>query len=176
MKRGRGPRRDTEAARRFAAKRHELTSDPERRRAFLDRGRRSSARSLAESAERSRREPGGFVVSLPQRRKAKEATVVLVAVEGRVSLVRPPISEPVDAMHLTPRSKGGCDHPDCVVAAGRLSVHRPYDDGLLDLLAFFTVDANRQAFLPELQHMLMHLSPVEMAEQLANDRVEWRNG
>jgi len=117
----------------------------------------------------------GFTpASKAQREKVKRARVALIGMAGGVGLDVLPLPYPVDPMHLTPRSKGGCDHPDCVVAAARESVHGPYDDGRLDLLTFFAQPKNRALYERELQHMLTHLSPVEMVEQLANARVEWR--
>ena len=37
--------------------------------------------------------------------------------------------------HLTPRSLGGCDHPDCVVPLCWMH-HRAYDTGRLELLPY----------------------------------------
>src|SRR6185295_15345433 len=41
----------------------------------------------------------------------------------------------VDPAHLVPRSMGGCDEPECVVALCRRH-HRAYDGGSLDLLPY----------------------------------------
>jgi hypothetical protein len=42
---------------------------------------------------------------------------------------------PVDPAHLVPRSRGGCDHPDCVIPLCRTH-HRLYDKAGLSLLPY----------------------------------------
>lgn len=82
----------------------------------------------------------------------------------------------IDPAHLVARGAGGCNSADCVVGLCRgaegYGCHRLFDDGQLDLLSILT--ARLPAELPELQHMLEHVSPVEMVQRLANARVEWR--
>jgi hypothetical protein len=135
----------------------------------------SLSRGVGPKRTQMKRSKSFTPASKEQRAKVKAARIVLVRDDfGKVWGVLSTEAEPVDPMHLTPRSKGGCNDPACTVAAARFTVHRPYDDGELSLLEFFAEEANRLAFLPELQHMLTHLSPVEMVEQLANDRVAWR--
>lgn len=84
----------------------------------------------------------------------------------------------IDPAHVVPRSKGGCNHPDCVIPLCRLAVggggcHRRYDDGELDLMA--VIAGRWPAEIREVQHALEHLNPVAVIQQLANDRIEWRN-
>jgi hypothetical protein len=53
-------------------------------------------------------------------------------------------SLPVDPAHITPRTAGGCDHPDCVVGLYR-GFHRLYDEGNLDLLPYLTLEEQAHA-------------------------------
>jgi len=69
-----------------------------------------------------------------------------------------------DPAHLTPRSRGGCDHPDCVVALCRFRCHRAFDDGRLDLLPY--LEPHRL----ELAHALQHLGLIELLERLTAER------
>lgn len=82
----------------------------------------------------------------------------------------------INPAHLTPRAAGGCDHDRCVIPlcryGGGRGCHRLFDDGRLDVLVILT--DRHPAFLPELQHMLEHMGPVEMCTRLANARMEWR--
>lgn len=59
-----------------------------------------------------------------------------------------------DPAHVVPRSRGGCDHPDCVVPLCRWC-HDRYDCGALDLLPWLEV--RRMHGLPELAHGLEHV-------------------
>lgn len=82
----------------------------------------------------------------------------------------------IDPAHLTPRSKGGCDHKLCVVGLCRnpatgAGCHRKFDDGELDLLSI--VAARWPAEREQWQHMAEHLNPVQALEQLANERTQW---
>ena len=82
----------------------------------------------------------------------------------------------IDPAHLTDRAHGGCDHEDCVLGLCRnpftgVGCHRRYDEHELDLLVILT--ARLPAELRELQHMLEHLTPVEMVERLAGERTQW---
>jgi len=70
----------------------------------------------------------------------------------------------VDPAHLVPRSRGGCDDPDCVVALCRLC-HRAFDDGRLDLLPFL-----EPRHRSELAHALSHLGLIELLERLTAER------
>lgn len=73
-------------------------------------------------------------------------------------------SNGVDPAHLVPRSRGGCDHPDCVVPLCR-RCHRAFDDGRLDLLPY--VEPRHRI---ELAHALSHLALLELLERLTAER------
>lgn len=113
------------------------------------------------------RQGRGFAASRAQREKVKDCVCLVCGRDEVWDGVK------IDPAHLTPRSKGGCDDRLCVAPLCR-TCHRAYDDGELDLLPHLTYEPTGLLYLPELQHMLVHLSPVEMVEQLANARVEWR--
>jgi hypothetical protein len=59
---------------------------------------------------------------------------------------------PVDPAQVVPRSLGGCDHPDCVLALCR-ACHVAFDRGRVDLLPHLEPDHRA-----ELAHALSHLS------------------
>jgi heterodisulfide reductase subunit B len=69
-------------------------------------------------------------------------------------------------LHLVPRSLGGCDEPECVVALCR-RCHRAYDRGQLDLLAQLEPD-----YRAELAHALAHLSLLSLLRLVTGTR--WR--
>ena len=71
----------------------------------------------------------------------------------------------VDPAHIAPRSRGGCEHPNCVVALCRFRCHRAFDDGRLDLLPYLEPRHRR-----ELAHALQHLGLVELLERLTAER------
>ena len=71
----------------------------------------------------------------------------------------------VDPAHLTPRSRGGCDHPDCVVPLCRFRCHRAFDDGRLDLLPY--VEPRHRLGLA---HTLQHVGLIELLERLTAER------
>ncbi len=71
----------------------------------------------------------------------------------------------VDPAHVTPRARGGCDHPDCVVPLCRFRCHRAFDDGRLDLLPY--LEPRHRA---ELAHALQHLGVIELLERLTAER------
>jgi len=73
-------------------------------------------------------------------------------------------SDAVDPAHLAPRSRGGCDHADCVVPLCR-RCHRAFDDGRLDLLPY--LEPHRRA---ELAHALQHLGLLALLERLTSER------
>jgi len=70
----------------------------------------------------------------------------------------------VDPAHLAPRSRGGCDDPECVVPLCR-SCHRAFDDGRLDLLLHL-----EPYHRSELAHALSHLGLIELLERLTAER------
>ena len=98
---------------------------------------------------------GSFAVaSAAQRRK----------VTGRPCLVCGG-RDGIDPTHIAPRSRGGCEHPDCVVALCRFRCHRAFDDGRLDLLPYL-----EPCYRPELAHALGHLGLIELLERLTAER------
>ena len=67
----------------------------------------------------------------------------------------------VHPAHVTPRSLGGCDHPDCVVGL-RADYHRLYDNGEFDLLPYLT--------LAEQAHAVSHLGLIGALKRTTNER------
>lgn len=133
-------------------------------------GRMTSFKPREKDAEQAKRSRQAISPASPaQRRKVREL--------GYCIACRKPASEDraIDPAHLCDRSKGGCDHEDCVTGLCRTfrrdGCHDLYDDGKLDLLK---VIAERwPAEKAEWQHMAEHLNPVEALEQLANARTQW---
>jgi hypothetical protein len=71
---------------------------------------------------------------------------------------------PVDPAHLVPRSLGGCDHADCVVALCR-GHHRAYDRGDLDLVPHLEPAHRREA-----AHAVEHLGLIGALRRLTGSR------
>jgi hypothetical protein len=102
--------------------------------------RRTPLRSERPPASTSSLRPGPPPVRrTPLKRGVLERTATLAAsetqrakVRGRACLVCGAATR-IDPAHLIPRSLGGCDEPECVVALCR-SCHRAYDGGALDVL------------------------------------------
>jgi len=63
--------------------------------------------------------------------------------------------------HLTPRSLGGCDDPDCVVPLCWIH-HRAYDTGRLELLAHL-----EPRWRVELAHAVLHLGLIGALRRLS---------
>ena len=70
----------------------------------------------------------------------------------------------IDPAHLVPRSMGGCDEPDCVVALCRRH-HRAYDGGSLDVLPY--LEPGHSA---EVCHAVAHLGLVGALRRLSGSR------
>jgi hypothetical protein len=70
----------------------------------------------------------------------------------------------VDPAHLVPRSLGGCDEADCVVALCRTH-HRAYDQGRLDLVAHLEPD-----WRAEVAHAVGHLGLLRALRRLSGCR------
>jgi hypothetical protein len=66
--------------------------------------------------------------------------------------------------HLTPRSLGGCDDPDCVVPLCWLH-HGAYDTGRLDLLRYL-----ERHWRTELAHAVLHLGLIGALRQIRGRR------
>lgn len=75
---------------------------------------------------------------------------------------------PVDPAHLVARARGGCDHPDCVVAVCR-ACHRAFDRGELDLLPHLEPDHRA-----ELSHAVSHSGLLALLLRLTG--VRWAPG
>lgn len=71
---------------------------------------------------------------------------------------------PSDPAHVVPRSMGGCDSPDCVVALCRFH-HQAVDGGQLDLLAYL-----EPAYRVEQMHAVGHIGIARVYRQLTNER------
>ena len=83
---------------------------------------------------------GGLAASDAQRAKVRAQACFVCRAATRI-----------DPAHVIPRSLGGCDEPDCVVALCR-SCHRAYDRGELDLLVH--LEPEQRA---ELAHAVLHV-------------------
>jgi hypothetical protein len=84
-------------------------------------------------------------------------------VAGRACIVCGATSR-IDPAHVVPRSLGGCDHPDCVVALCRLH-HRAYDRGELDL-----VPSLEPGFRREAAHAVWHVGLAGALRRVSNQR------
>jgi hypothetical protein len=69
---------------------------------------------------------------------------------------------PCDPAHLTPRSLGGCDHPDCVIPLCR-GCHRFFDEHALDLESVLALPD----FAAERSHMASHMSFARCIQRLS---------
>jgi hypothetical protein len=76
----------------------------------------------------------------------------------------------IDPAHLVPRSLGGCDEADCVVALCRTH-HRAYDRGGLDLVAHLEPQWRR-----EVAHAVGHLGLVGALRRLSGRRSVGEDG
>ena len=70
----------------------------------------------------------------------------------------------VTPAHLAPRSLGGCDDPDCVVALC-WTHHRAYDNGRLELLSYL-----EPRWRGEIAHAVLHLGLIGAARRLCGRR------
>ena len=70
----------------------------------------------------------------------------------------------VDPAHLVPRSLGGCDAPECVIALCRRH-HRAYDAGALDLLPYLEPTCRA-----EICHAVAHLGLIGTLRRLTGRR------
>jgi hypothetical protein len=140
-----------------------LQRDLDKLREFNDRGRRSSARSLARAGGRGRRRPIS-PASPAQRAKVNAEGIVCVG-------CRRPQSEwlALDPAHVVDRSRGGCDSPLCVVPLCRAGdgsgCHHEYDEGDLDLLKLL-----EPHFREEQAHAVLHLGIAGAFRRTTNDR------
>jgi predicted restriction endonuclease len=101
-----------------------------------------------------RRSPS-LVASQAQRDKVAGQRCIVCGVTTRI-----------DPAHVIPRSLGGCDHPDCVVALCRLH-HRAYDRGGLDLVAYLEPKHRR-----EVAHAVMHVGLASALRRISGQRLQ----
>jgi hypothetical protein len=66
--------------------------------------------------------------------------------------------------HLAPRSRGGCDHPDCVVPLCWMH-HRAFDTGRLELLPHL-----EPRWRAEVAHAVLHLGLIGAMRRLSRER------
>jgi hypothetical protein len=125
-----------------------LAVSPEKVREFQQRGRRSSARTMAK--------PRAISPASKEQR---------AAIRGRPCIVTGS-HEGVTPTHLTDRALGGCDSPFCVVPV-RIDKHRDYDEHRLDLLPYLEAHGLRQ----ELAHAVTHLGLIGALQRITN--VDW---
>jgi hypothetical protein len=114
----------------------------------------------------------GFGASPAQRSKVAGEVCVGCGREGTEDG-----SVVIDPAHLWPRSKGGCDDPDCVLGLCRVvgdgsGCHRLFDEGKLDLLERLT---GKETFATELAHpILAHgVGLVELVRRLSGNGFEF---
>jgi 5-methylcytosine-specific restriction endonuclease McrA len=72
----------------------------------------------------------------------------------------------IDPAHVIPRSLGGCDHADCVVALCRPH-HRAYDRGRLDLVPYLEPRFRREA-----AHAVTHVGLAGAVRRISGRRQE----
>lgn len=127
-------------------KRSELKANPEKVRAFVNRGRRSSATGMKR---------GTISPASPEQREAvRDRLCVHCGAPGGC-----------DPAHLTSRAQGGCDDPLCVVALCR-TCHRDFDEGNIDLSPILALPE----FAAERSHMASHLSLPQCLHRLSGVR------
>ena len=71
------------------------------------------------------------------------------------------VGDHCDPAHLTPRSMGGCDEPECVIPLCR-PCHRAFDAGMLDLEPLLAL----KTFSEERAHMASHLTLRQCMQRL----------
>lgn len=71
---------------------------------------------------------------------------------------------PVDPAHLVPRSRGGCDEPECCVPLCRAH-HRLYDRAELDLLPYV-----EPGYRAEVAHALTHIGLIAVLRRVTGTR------
>jgi hypothetical protein len=103
------------------------------------------------SRRRGMRRGRGFAASAAQRRKVDEEGACRILREHEHDLdagghlpddvaraLGTWAPAAIDPMHVIDRALGGCDHPDCIIPGDR-RLHRPYDEGELDILRYLTL-------------------------------------
>jgi hypothetical protein len=128
-------------------------SDEVRRRPLRRTGRLDRRTPIARRARLARRTPlrrsAVRPASQAQREKVRPQRCVACGAATRI-----------DPAHLVPRSLGGCDDPDCVVALCR-SCHRAYDGGRLELLPHLEPGHRK-----ELAHGLLHIGLIGLTRRV----------
>ena len=128
------------------------------RRTALRRGRGPRRRAVLRRRRALRRS-----VPLERTSVAPASAVQRAKVAGLRCLVCGAATR-IDPAHLVPRSLGGCDEADCVVALCRVH-HRAYDHGGLDLVAHLEPHWRR-----EVAHAVGHLGLVGAQRRLSGRR------
>lgn len=160
-------------------KRGELKRDPERLRAFQERGRASSAKSLGVSAREAAQnlQRAGRATG---RRISPASKAQRKAVSGMACLGCGKVASDyraIDPAHVWPRGRGGCDSRFCVIPLCRVAdgsgCHHDFDRGQLedDVLRIMAADFGR--WRHHVQHALRHCNLVELVERLAGARTQW---
>lgn len=157
----------------------ELRSDPEKDRAFNQRGRESSARSLGISAREAARNlarsgrAAGCRISPASN--AQRAAVDGMACVGCGRMGTEWLA--IDPAHIWPRGNGGCDDALCVIPLCRTfageGCHREFDEGRLDLLRVIAQPDKWEQWRAHAQHALEHCTPNELVERLSGARTQW---
>jgi hypothetical protein len=152
----------------------ELKRNVEKTREFIARGRKSSAESLGRLSN-GQPIPAGSKAKPARRRPispASPAQRAKVNAEGIVCVgCRRPQSDwlALDPAHVTDRSLGGCDAPECVVPLCRAGdgsgCHREYDEHRLDLLKLL-----EPHWREEQAHAVLHLGIAGAFRRTTNDR------
>jgi hypothetical protein len=111
----------------------------------------------------ARRTPLRRSASAPRTARLSASAEQRAKVAGRPCLVCGSIAR-IDPAHVVPRSLGGCDAADCVLALCRRH-HRAYDTGELDLLPYL-----EPRHRPELAHAVAHLGLVGTLRRVTGRR------
>jgi hypothetical protein len=155
-------------------KRTGLRRDTEAARAFQQRGRESSARSLrASGREAARKSPPKrrpiSPASLEQRRYVKQAGSCIACGAKESDYVK------LTFAHWWPRGRGGCDSELCgfvlCCRPGGTGCHDRQERGEIDLWAIIRTDWDR--WRDRFCHALEHTDPVSLFQHLAASRIQW---
>lgn len=103
----------------------------------------------------------GFAASKAQRDKVRDLRCIVTGLDRFETTIHP--------MHAWDRSRGGCDHPLCVVP-GSAEIHRLYDEKKLDILPALVTNG----YFAEMAHVIEahEVSPTRLIERLTCS--EWK--
>jgi hypothetical protein len=140
-----------------------------KRKTELKRGTSELRRTPLKSSSNGKRRSGFTPASGAQKAKARMEDFCWCCDRERTEWLT------LDPAHVCPRSKGGCDHADCVIVLCRAGdgtgCHRDFDDGNLDLLP--VIAGRYERFATECSHAALHLNPVQLVQRLTNTRIRW---